>query len=114
MNILPCVVNEGVVRVDGEPVGRHALANDGHLQLGIRPEFLRLHTAPREAAPKVMIQRHIALGGSAITTVRLGAHDVNVKTEADVPLAAGDERYLEFPAAQTHLYRDGRLLAESA
>jgi glycerol transport system ATP-binding protein len=112
MNILPCAVSDGAVRVGGERIGSYAGANQDGLQLGIRPEFLRLHTSPGDATPKVTIQQHIMLGGSAVTTVKLGAHELNVKTDPDVPLAAGDERYLEFPAAQTHLYRDGRLLAE--
>jgi glycerol transport system ATP-binding protein len=122
MNILPCAVSDGELQVEGEPVSSHAgagagaraRANEQQLQLGIRPEFVRLHDTPGAATPKVTITRHVALGGSAITTVRLGTHDVNVKTDPNAALAAGDERYLEFPAAHTHLYRDGRLLAEPA
>jgi glycerol transport system ATP-binding protein len=123
MNVLPCSLVDGALRVDGQPialpdalVARAQAADRGTLQLGARPEFLTLTNDP--AGPggrtQVAVTRIATLGGFKLVTVRLGAHDVHVKVPVEYAGSVGSHAWLVFPASHTHLYLEGRVLAESA
>jgi glycerol transport system ATP-binding protein len=124
MNVLPCSVVDGALRVAGQPVRlpetlvarAQAAAGAGALQLGARPEFLTLTNEPaaRVGRTEVAVTRIATLGGFKIVTVRLGAHDVHVKVPIEYAGSVGSPAWLGFPDSHTHLYLEGRVLAESA
>jgi len=115
MNFLPCTVQGDAALVDGQRValGEAALAAaagaGGQLSLGVRPEFLSLHDAPRAGSLPVAVRAVEDLGNYRIASVRLGEHDIKVKLPEDQPVAA-ERAQLAFNREFTRLYADGRLL----
>ncbi len=113
MNFLPCVVEEGAARIDGQrlalPERLQALAAGagGELELGVRPEFVRL--AGRGAGIEVEVGDVEDLGSYRILTCRLGSHELKAKLAADCPIPAG-RCAIELDPAMTRLYAGGRLL----
>ncbi|HEU0199143.1 MAG TPA: ABC transporter ATP-binding protein [Burkholderiaceae bacterium] len=115
MNFMPCVLNGNGAVVDGVAIGlapgvvELARKRGGRLEIGVRPEFLRLESAPRENAAPVQVQAVEDLGNYRIATVRLGHHQLKVKVpeEQAVPRESG---YLAFTPALTKLYADGALV----
>jgi glycerol transport system ATP-binding protein len=115
MNILPCEVRDGAVRIAEQvvacPVPEAALTGSGPLELGVRPEYVQLLEQPASGTPAVQVSEHIHLGASALVSVRLGPHTLRVKADPGARFSLGETRYLALSAAHTHLYRDGRLVA---
>jgi glycerol transport system ATP-binding protein len=114
MNILPCTWHDDGVRVAGQRVScripTEPPATSDALQLGVRPEFLRLLAQPTTDAPAVRVTEYVQLGGTAVLTVQLADQQVHVRTEPDTPFRSGDSCFLEFSATHTRLYRDGHIL----
>ncbi|MFQ5774756.1 MAG: ABC transporter ATP-binding protein [Kiloniellaceae bacterium] len=115
MNFLPCVLDNGSAVVEGQRIplspglaekGRSA---SGALEIGIRPQFLRLGLQAGGDGVPVAIAAVEDLGDFKIVTARLGARVVKVKLAAgeEVPGARG---FLRFPPEWTRLYADGRLV----
>ena len=116
MNFLPCRLDQGAALVDDQRV---ALAGDvfekgvragGVLQLGVRPEFLKLSDEARSDTVPVNVQTVEDLGNYKIATVQLGAHSMKVKVPEDQSVPTG-KGFLSFIPELTKLYADGRLIA---
>ncbi|MEE9208907.1 MAG: ABC transporter ATP-binding protein [Kiloniellales bacterium] len=116
MNLLPCALEGGAAVVDGVSIplapgladkGRGA---SGTLQIGIRPQFLRLGTAPEGGGVPVAITAVEDLGSYKIVTTRLGGRSIKVMLGEHDEIA-GERGYLRFPPERTRLYADDRLVA---
>ena len=115
MNLMPCVIDVGGVRVDGhliplEPAyAERARAAGGELKIGIRPAFVRYlpSAAPDGVAADITAVED--LGNYKIVNARLGQYVVKVKVGEDVGVAVGPG-WLAFPPEWTRLYRDGNVL----
>jgi len=124
MNILPCTVEAGRVSVAGQrlPVSADAAAravvSAGKLELGIRPEFVRLAQATRAENDHTALAAHVVeveqLGHARIVFAELvdtSLPRVAIKLPADGPVwTAGASCFLELPTKHTILYADGRAL----
>jgi glycerol transport system ATP-binding protein len=115
MNLLPCAVAPGEAVVEGRrialdgPVTDKAAAAGGRLELGIRPEFLRLVEGGAEGAVPVAVSRVEDLGNFKIATLGLGAQTLKAKLPEDSELP-GEQAFVSFPPERTKLYADGRLI----
>ncbi|HET7200656.1 MAG TPA: ABC transporter ATP-binding protein [Burkholderiales bacterium] len=116
MNLMPCQLETGGVRVDGHSIGvpsavlEKARSARGALVLGIRPEFVRCLTQPASGAVPAEITAVEDLGNFKIATARLGAQLVRAKLGENASIAAG-QGWLAFPPEWARLYADGRALA---
>ena len=117
MNFLPCQLAEGGLRVTGtdlvlgEPWLEAAQAAGGAavLELGVRPEFVRLGEAAAEGTVPASVVRVEDLGNYKLVTARLGPHELRAKLDEDAPVPGGAAR-LALAPARTLLYADGRLV----
>lgn len=115
MNLLPCELDGAGALVDGQRVPladsvlSAAAGAQGHLQLGIRPEFLRF-TGDESAGVPAHIEQVDDLGNYRLVRSRLGSHEIFVKLGEDDSIPADNAR-LKFPPEWTRLYADGRLVA---
>jgi glycerol transport system ATP-binding protein len=112
MNLLPCVVSDGVARVAGLSVSlppgcaERAAAESGEMQLGIRPEFLQYSSVSRGDALAVEICAIEDLGNCKVLTAVLAGLQLKVKVGEDVPAHPG-AGWLHFPPQRTRLYING-------
>ncbi len=114
MNFMPCRVEGGAALIDGAriplPSGLEApKANGARLELGIRPEFLRIDAQPSADALAARIVEVEELGGFRIVTLAVGERTLKAKIDADRPLPP-ETAYLSFPPEWTRLYADGKLV----
>ncbi|MDF1527090.1 MAG: ABC transporter ATP-binding protein [bacterium] len=113
MNLLPCRLDGNVAIVDGGRIqldsraGAHA--SNGNLELGIRPEFLKLDREKSEGAVEVAIVSIEDRGSFQIAAVQFGGQVVKVKLWEKQEISPGPG-YLNFPPERTKLYADGQLL----
>ena len=111
MNLAPAEVSGARARVAGHVIeldrAYPALDAGARIEIGVRPEFVRL-TAERDGLP-VSVQRVDDLGRIKVVTVRLGDHTLNVIAEEDTPVPAGDVR-IRFDKARIQVYADGRIV----
>lgn len=112
MNILPCRVDGATAYLGEEAVALtrayRALPQGQRIELGIRPEFVRLQ-APGAGLP-VRVRRIDDIGRARIARVELAGKAL----AASVPDALsidGDEAALAFDPRQIHIYADGHLVA---
>ena len=116
MNLLPCQVDGSTAVVDASRIGidpamaAQAQRQGGNLELGIRPEYLKLSTDPADGGIRVGINHIEDLGNYQIVTVQLGAHVIRVKLPEEQALRA-DAAYLHFPTEWTKIYADSRLVS---
>ncbi|KAA2234865.1 ABC transporter ATP-binding protein [Salinarimonas soli] len=111
MNVLPCRVDGALATVEGHPVTlAHAYPalDAARVELGIRPEFIRL--APRGAGLPVRVRRIDDIGRARIARVELGACALSAMAPDGVALD-GDEASLSLDPSRIHVYADGRLVA---
>jgi glycerol transport system ATP-binding protein len=111
MNILPCRMQNGTASI-GElqiAVGNGSEKLSGKFELGIRPEFLKLHAAQVPASHQVTVKEVEDLGNCKIATVRFAEQLLKVKLpeEQDAPPEIG---FLEFSPQWIRIYADGRLI----
>lgn len=112
MNVIPCELDGGCAVVGElrmplpDSVVAEARRRGGRLELGVRPEFLRLSTQATDGAVAVMVTDRNDLGTYEVVTVQMGAHTLSVKVPENSPLT-GSTAYLGFPAQWTRLYADG-------
>lgn len=107
MNVLPCEVDAGVVRLRGEPIGVDGevdTARGGRTELGVRPEFVSL----AECGIEAVVRRVSDLGRHAVVEAMVGDHRVAAIHEGDNP-SVGDTVRLSFDPKQTRVYADGWL-----
>ena len=115
MNFVPCVVEGDAALVAGArlPLAEEALAAarvaTGRIELGVRPEHLRLAVEPAKGAAEVTVRAVEDLGTYRIVTIALGEHVLKAKLAADRPVPAG-AAYLSVPPAAARLYAGGRLI----
>jgi glycerol transport system ATP-binding protein len=112
MNSVPCTREGDAVlvaeqRVRAWPAGAQPLT--GELRLGVRPEFLTLHSEPGRGVP-VQVTKQRDLGGSTLVDVRLGPHTLVVKTGPRQTFEHGAQCYLELSESRSHVYCDGRIV----
>ncbi|MEM9489726.1 MAG: ABC transporter ATP-binding protein [Myxococcota bacterium] len=119
MNILSCELDGDGARVAGHPMPLSAAqraqvdAEAGELELGIRPEFVRLSDTEdsTETALPVTVTAVEDHGRFSIASAELGDAAIKIKYHGGPALRAGDRARVHFPAEHTHLYRDGRIVA---
>lgn len=111
MNLLPCEMIDGAAFFQGQKITLEGpvTAGAGNMQIGIRPEFVRLAKTGLEAC----VENVSDIGRHKVVSVMVGDIKVKTITEGDAP-AQGDIVFLEFPPAQTRLYRDGWIASEPA
>ncbi|MEX2130966.1 MAG: ABC transporter ATP-binding protein [Pseudohongiellaceae bacterium] len=120
MNFLDCQVRQDEVVIDGhlmdghplrlaDGIARRAGALTGRLELGVRPEFVRLCASAETNTVPVSVQEVQDLGNYQLVNVQCGKHMLKVKVvEAqDVQIGAA---WLQFPADMTRLYNNGHLV----
>ena len=115
MNFLSCEVDGPHAVVDG---CRIRLADDtseggaqtgGSLQLGIRPEFLKLVFDETPEGIPATVNHVEDLGSSKIATVLMAGHTLRVKLSEEDEVR-GELGWLVFPRERSLLYRNSRLV----
>ena len=115
MNFLPCTLDGPNAVVEGSTVPLEAGVADraramaGELELGVRPEFLKLRRDRGAGTVPVAISDVEDLGSFQIATLRLGGRKLKVKVPEDqeIPDRSG---FLTFTPELTKLYADGHLV----
>ncbi|MEZ5584773.1 MAG: TOBE domain-containing protein, partial [Candidatus Competibacteraceae bacterium] len=79
------------------------------LEIGVRPEFLRLQQEPGPGTVGVTVSAVQDLGNFKIATVQLGAQALKVKVPEDQQVPA-EQAQLSFTPELTKLYADGMLV----
>jgi glycerol transport system ATP-binding protein len=115
MNIIPCQMDKGIARIaDLEVlVGQGAETLKGNFELGIRPEFLKLHEQQELHTLPVTINEVEDLGTSKIVTVRFAEQTLKVKIGENDEISF-TEGFLEFPPEWIRIYADGDLVETRA
>ncbi len=115
MNFMPCALEGDAAIVEGQriPLGQATLAKasgiGGALEIGIRPQFLRLSAQREESGVPVTIAAVEDLGNYKIVTTRLGERSLKVKLPEDEAVPS-EHGYLRFPREWTRLYADSQLV----
>ena len=112
MNILPCRVEGATAFVGSEPIALHrayrALPQTERIELGIRPEFVRLQH--KGSGLPVRVKRIDDIGRARIARVDMAGRALAASVPEDL-LIEGDEAALAFDARHVHIYADGHLVA---
>ncbi len=119
MNILPCNIDAGAAWIDGKRIAlsdhhMNAISKaSGPIELGIRPEFLRIDTdnsTEGDDGIEVNIIKVEDLGQYKIATTRFGNAELKVKIGEDQQIL-GQSGILRFAPKWTKLYADSQLVA---
>ena len=106
MNILPCDWNDGGAVFAGHQISLNGNlsnpASTSKIQLGIRPEFIRLAS---EGIP-ARIQRVDDVGRYRIIKAEVGGTSLNIYANEEVEIPS-DSLHLDFDPDHTHVYCDG-------
>jgi glycerol transport system ATP-binding protein len=119
MNFLSCQLADGFAVVEGnriplaEPVARRAAGTNLPLELGIRPEFVRLTGKAGSDVLPVTIESIEDLGNFRVVDARLGGQTLAIKVPEFGELPDGDA-FIELPPAWVKLYAGGKLVAGEA
>jgi len=108
MNVIPCEVRDGAAWIGGHRVMAAPGVAAGRAEIGIRPEFVGFGPAGLPAR----VVRSADIGHSRVVETRLGETKVNAILPEDAAVPEG-ETHLVFDPAQTRVYRDGWLAAET-
>jgi glycerol transport system ATP-binding protein len=113
MNILPCRVEGATAYLGDEPVALAraypALPRGQRIELGIRPEFVRLQHRGSGLLP-VRVRRIDDIGRTRIARVELAGRALAASVPEAVTLD-GEEAALAFDPGHIHIYADGHLVA---
>ncbi|MCP5426586.1 MAG: ABC transporter ATP-binding protein [Gammaproteobacteria bacterium] len=115
MNFLACELDGAHAVTSGERIAllpglaERARQRGGRMEIGVRPEFLRLRNEAGDGTLAVKIASVRDLGNFKIVGVRLGEHLLNVKVAEDQDLPA-EQAHLGFTAEMTRLYANGVLV----
>jgi glycerol transport system ATP-binding protein len=111
MNVLPCRVEAAAAHVDGHAIALErayaALPAGARVELGIRPEFIRV--VPKGRGLPVQVRRIDDIGRARIARVELGGRPLAAMVPDGVALD-GTEAALSLDPARIHIYADGRLV----
>ena len=119
MNIMPCNIDAGAAWIDGKRIALSDRQMDavskasGPIELGIRPEFLRIETGNGSEdgnGIEVNIVKVEDLGQYKIATTRFGSSEMKVKVSEDQQIT-GQSGILRFTPEWTKLYADSQLVA---
>ena len=116
MNFLPCRGDRHGVAIEGTDVvlGGSMLAATAagwqRLELGIRPEFLKVSPVRTDDAVAAQVQGVRDLGNFKLVNATVGPHEVIAKLDEAEPAPSG-RIWLRFPRMRTMLYADGALVA---
>ena len=117
MNFLPCRLTDGGLVIEGtqQTMGgiwaSRALEFVGKkLEIGIRPEFLRLIDDQSPDSVPVQVLKVDDLGNFKLATVGFGPHAIKVKVPQGKAIPP-DLAHLIFDPSRTRLYADDRLVA---
>ena len=106
MNLLPCEWNDGGAVFAGHRISLNRNlpnpASTSNLQLGIRPEFIRLASKGIPAR----IQRVDDVGRYRIIKAEVGGTNLYIYASEEVEIPS-DELNLDFDPDHTHVYCDG-------
>jgi glycerol transport system ATP-binding protein len=112
MNILPCRVEGATAYVGNEPIplqrAYRALPQAQRIELGIRPEFVRLQ--PKGAGLPVRVRRIDDIGRARIARVEMGGRALAASVPENMSVE-GDEAALALDPRHVHIYADGHLVA---
>jgi glycerol transport system ATP-binding protein len=117
MNFLPCELDGRSAVVDGHRIRLAEGTPEGagragdKLELGIRPEFLRLVFDEPKNCMRAKITHVEDFGSSKIVTVAAGRNTLRVKL-AEEDEVRGELGWLVFPPERSLLYRNSRLVRE--
>ena len=108
MNILPCTVQGNQAQVAGQavPLVQTYPPLAGRVELGIRPEFIRLEQAGQGVA--VQVQQIEELGRHRIARVKLGADLVDILVPEGVGIP--DQPDMVFDPGKVRIYQDSLLV----
>lgn len=115
MNFMECTPDGDAVRVDNTRIpvdpetaelGQKAT---GKLELGIRPLYLDLSTAPRDNAFKVAVNSVEDQGSYRIVTVLFEGQKLKARISENDPIP-GEEAWISFPMEWIRLFGDEHLL----
>jgi len=111
MNFLPCRMQNGMASIGDLQiaVGSRSKELSGNFELGIRPEFIKLHAAEEPGTHKAIVKEVENLGTRKIVTLQLAGHALKVKLseEQETPT---DYTYVEFPQRWIRIYAGGKLV----
>ncbi|HEY0522024.1 MAG TPA: sn-glycerol-3-phosphate ABC transporter ATP-binding protein UgpC [Stellaceae bacterium] len=118
MNLMPCQIIDRSAVVGGQRVAlaagaASAPAGAGRLQLGIRPEFVRLAPVPGASALSVRVEAVEHLGTYCIVTALLGDVPLKLRAPETFDAAPGAAIQVWFPPERVKIYADGRDVARS-
>jgi len=111
MNFLPCRMENGIAGIGDQKirVGNGTERLNGNFKLGIRPDFLKLHTQAVQGSLPVAVKAVEDLGNCKIVTVQLAEQTLKVKLseEQEIPAESG---FLEFQPQWIRIYADEQLV----
>jgi ABC-type sugar transport system ATPase subunit len=89
----------------------HEIGARGAVRLGLRPEHIRIAAAGEDSGMPGRVEFLEPVGSDLFLTVEAGGTTVQVRTDPDSPLQAGDNVTLEFDAPRVHVFgEDGHNL----
>jgi glycerol transport system ATP-binding protein len=115
MNFLSCTVEGNVAQVDGSAIplddktASLAAKARGKLELGIRPIYLKLSSAPLVNGVPARVRSVQDQGSHRIVILDLAGHTVQARLTEDKPVPDG-EAWLTFPPQWIRLFADGKLV----
>jgi glycerol transport system ATP-binding protein len=112
MNVLPCEIDGNRARLGPDitvPLGRTYRHHDGAVELGIRPEFVRLGD---EGDMPFEIRAVEDTGRTKIVRGRIAGREVNALLQETTSIPAVPRA--SFDTARINIYRDARLIAPGA
>jgi glycerol transport system ATP-binding protein len=115
MNILPCRV-EGATAFIGSTMislkrAYRTLSDGEHIELGIRPEFVRLQ--PKGAGLPVQVRRIDDIGRARIARVEMNGRPLAASIPDDISID-GSEASLVLDPNHVHIYANGHLVSGEA
>ena len=85
-----------------------ALTTAGSINLGIRPEWIRLQGTPQPGSvPGILVDQTVGIAGRYLTKVSVDGVDVKVKTDGRPPVPIGGAVHLTPDRARIMLYVNG-------
>lgn len=111
MNILPCRVHGATAYIDGQAISLSrsypAFRRDQRVELGVRPEFVRLQ--PERHGIPVRVKRIDDIGQTRIARLELAGRPIAARI-SEYAAVNGDQALIDFDPRHLHIYVDSRLV----